>query len=88
MKTKRRLFANRRQPPRPVELIAVEVNPGRGEPLPGLTAFMAAHRHTFRPGVHQIVVEHDSGCRYPTGGKCSCASGPDVRIVGRDPAAN
>jgi hypothetical protein len=75
------------QPPPRAEILCVAVNGGR-DPLPALRAFVAAHGHTFRPGVHQIVVEHESGCRYANGGDCTCSAGPECRIVGLDAGTN
>jgi hypothetical protein len=81
----RRKFGARRQP---TEAIFAEFTRNPGAPLPAVQAFMAAHRHTFGPGVHQIVTMHDASCRYPSGGACTCSAGPEIKIVGRDPAAN
>lgn len=71
------------------EVIVAEFNAGPGAPLPAVQAFVEAHRHTFRPGIHQIVTLHDASCRYPGGhGACTCSAGPEIKILGRDPASN
>jgi hypothetical protein len=88
MKTRapRRLFRARRQ--KPVDVVVIEIGGKPGKPLGAVRAFIESHRRTFRPVVHQIVTLHDSHCRYPSGGTCSCVSGPEMRIVGLDPVAN
>lgn len=81
----RRKHGARRAP----EVIVAEFNAGPGPPLPAVQAFVAQHRHTFRPGLHQIVTMHDATCGYPGGhGACICSAGPEIRIVGVDPTAN
>jgi hypothetical protein len=65
-----------------VDILVLEIGGAPGKPLPAVRAFLEQHRHTFRPGIHRIVTEHDSGCRYPSGGTCSCVNGPECRIVG------
>ena len=70
------------------EVIVAEFNAGPGPPLLAVQAFVAQHRHTFRPGLHQIVTVHDTSCRYTSGGACSCVMGPEIKIVGCDPTAN
>jgi hypothetical protein len=81
----RRRFQARRQP---VAVICVEATANRGGPLTALRAFVEAHRGVFKPGVHQVTVEHDANCRYPSGGDCTCSAGPEIRIVGLDAGAN
>ena len=59
------------------------------EPLPAVEAFVAANRSRFRPGtVAEVIVEHESYCRYPKGGSCSCPGGPEIRVRGEDPGSN
>jgi hypothetical protein len=81
----KRLFRARR---RPADVFVVEINHGPGKPLASVQAFVAQHRHTFKPGVHHVVTMHDSHCKYPGGGRCTCIHGPECKIVGLDPAAN
>jgi hypothetical protein len=69
-------------------LLVIELGGARGRPLPSVQAFVEQHRHTFRPGVHQIVTMHDSGCRYPAGRPCTCVAGPEFEIVGLEPERN
>jgi hypothetical protein len=82
----RRLFRSRRQPA--PEIIVVEIGVGPGKPLEAVRAFVEQHRHTFQPGIHEITIEHESDCRYPKGGACTCIAGPECRIVGLDPEKN
>jgi hypothetical protein len=56
---------------------------------PGVDAFIAQHRSTFRPGefVH-LVSLHDPDCPMPAGGPCTCVDGPEIRVAGQDPESN
>jgi hypothetical protein len=79
---------NRRRHRQPPGLIVAELTRNGGKPLEAVRAFVAAHRHTFAPGVHQIVTLHDAGCQYPQGRACTCVSGPEIRILGFEPGSN
>jgi hypothetical protein len=79
MKPPRRIFRARAHGTDTVVLNEV----GRPE-LPEVNAFINAHRGNFRVGeVAMLEVSHDASCRYPSGGRCSCAAGPDVSITRR-----
>ena len=57
--------------------------------LPSVAAWVEAHRSRFKEGtIHNVIVEHDAGCRYPAGGPCSCVVGPEIRSEGVRPEAN
>jgi hypothetical protein len=59
------------------------------DPPPALEAWIAQHRGRLgRPGLHEVVVEHDAHCPYPRGGPCSCANGPEIRLSGETPEEN
>lgn len=59
------------------------------EPLPNLSAWLAANRSRFKPGsVNQILILHDHGCGYPWGQPCTCVPGPEIRVAGEDVRRN
>jgi hypothetical protein len=57
--------------------------------LPSVSAWIEANRSRFRPGVlTEVVIEHDESCPYPTGGRCRCKYGPEIRIKDDRPEEN
>jgi hypothetical protein len=59
------------------------------EPLPSVTTWVEQHRDRFPKGeLVEVVVVHESYCRYPQGGPCSCPGGPEIRVRGENPESN
>ncbi len=52
-------------------------------PLPAVEEFIAAHAAELaRPGsAAMLIIAHDPDCRYPQGGECTCADGPEIRLA-------
>ncbi len=88
----RRLFRNR--PERAPEVISLErrgdvLTLGRQPGLASVKAWVEANRSRFKPGtMTEVIVAHDPGCRYPAGDRCTCATGPEIRIEGLRPEDN
>ena len=56
---------------------------------PGVEAWVEANRGRFAAGeVVGVAIIHDAECRYPRGEACTCAVGPEIRVVGEDPETN
>jgi hypothetical protein len=72
---------------KPKRLFRIHRN-GR-EPLPAVEAWVEANRSRFRPGtLTQVTVEHDERCRYPSSGRCTCRTGPTIRVRDENPEEN
>jgi hypothetical protein len=59
------------------------------ESLRAVDAWLAANRSRLKAGqLAEVVIEHESYCRYPKGGRCTCPGGPEIRIKNEDPRRN